>query len=179
MQEPMQMAKKEGKGRLMIQTNSIYSRSLITRRISVPIVNIGKNIQQTIEKLIANQIEGKCIVEGYIRPGSTKIITYSSGIVKATDILFDVVFECYACLPVEGTLIPCVAKNITKAGIRGETRDETPSPVVVFVMRDHHYNSSLFASIKEGDTFTARIIGQRFELNDTFVSVIAELVANK
>jgi len=162
-----------------IRTNSIYSKSLISRRISVPIVNIGKNVQQTLEKLIANEIEGKCIVEGYIRPGSTKITNYSSGLVKATDILFDIVFECYACFPVEGTLIPCIAKNITKAGIRGESQDETPSPFVVFVMRDHHYNSSLFASIKEGDTFTARVIGQRFELNDTFVSIIAELVTNR
>jgi len=162
-----------------IKANSIYSRSLITRRITVPIVNIGKNVQQTIEKIIANQIEGKCIVEGFIRPGSTKIITFSSGLVKATSILFDVVFECYVCFPVEGTLIQCIAKNITKAGIRGESRDETPSPIVVFVMRDHHYNSPLFASIKEGDTFTARVMGQRFELNDTFVSIIAELITNK
>ena len=156
--------------------STIYSHCLISRNISIPITHIGKNIKQTIEKTLANQIEGKCIVEGYIKPASIQVISHSSGIVKATNILFEVVFECFSCFPVEGTLIQCVAKNITKAGIRGESKDEKPSPFVVFIMRDHHYNSSLFASIKEEDVFTVRVIGQRFELNDSFVSIIGELV---
>ena len=33
-----------------------------------------------------------------------------------------------------------------------------------------------FATIQEGDKFIARVIGQRFELNDKYVSIIAELV---
>jgi hypothetical protein len=79
------------------------------------------------------------------------------------------------CFPVEGTLISCIAKNITKAGIRAESSDEIPSPIVVFIARDHHYNSEQFNEIKEGDKFTARVIGQRFELNDKYISIIAEL----
>ena len=73
-------------------------------------------------------------------------------------------------------LLSCVAKNITKAGIRAESADEMPSPVVVFVAKDHHYNSSDFSEIKEGDVFTTRVIGQRFELNDKYVSIIGEVV---
>ena len=116
-----------------IKLLSIYSRSLITRSISIPITSIGKNIQQTIEKNIAGEFEGKCIVEGFVKPGSTKIITYSSGIVRSTNIIFEVVFECQVCCPVEGMLIQCVAKNITKAGIRAESAEESPSPIVVFI----------------------------------------------
>jgi DNA-directed RNA polymerase subunit E'/Rpb7 len=74
---------------------SIYSRSLITRSISIPINSIGKNIQQTIEKNIANEFEGKCVVEGFIKPGSIKIITYSSGLIQGTNISFEVVFDCF------------------------------------------------------------------------------------
>jgi len=33
-----------------------------------------------------------------------------------------------------------------------------------------------FSTIKENDNFVARVIGQRFELNDSYVSIIAELV---
>ena len=76
---------------------SIYSRSLITRSILIPVIGIGKNIQETVEKNIAGQFEGKCIVEGYVKPGSTRIITFSSGIVKSTSIVFEVVFECQIC----------------------------------------------------------------------------------
>jgi hypothetical protein len=45
----------------------------------------------------------------------------------------------------------------------------------VFIARDHHFNMSKFSSIKEGDKFIAKVIGQRFELNDKQISIIAEL----
>ena len=159
--------------------NNIYTRALITRSISIPIVSVGKNIQETIEKYISLNYEAKCVVEGFIKPNSCKIITHSSGLIKGTNINFEVVFECQICSPVEGMLIQCIAKNITKAGIRAESSDESPSPIVVFVARDHHYMNSHFSTIEEGTNFTVRVIGQRFELNDKYVSIIAELVEPK
>ena len=156
---------------------SIYSKSLITRGIVLPINSVGKNIRQIIEKSIANNFEGKCIVEGYVKIGSTKIISYSSGLIeRGNNILFEVVFECDICFPVEGMLLSCIAKNITKAGIRCESSDEKPSPIVVFVARDHHYNNNYFGTIQEDDKINIRVIGQRFELNDKFISIIGELV---
>jgi DNA-directed RNA polymerase subunit E'/Rpb7 len=162
-----------------IKYSGIYSRSLITRSVVLPIVTIGKNIKETIEKCIAINFEGKCIVEGFVKPNSSKIITYSSGVVQGTNIKFEVVFECQICCPVEGMLIPCVAKNITKAGIRAESDEEQPTPIVVFIMRDHHYMSKYFSSINENDKIMVRVIGQRFELNDKYVSIIGEAVDPK
>ncbi len=94
---------------------------------------------------------------------------------KSNYVVFEVAFECLVCSPVEGMHIECVAKNITKAGIRAET-NEDPSPVVVFVSRDHHYASTYFSSIKADQDIKVRVIGQRFELNDKYISVIAELI---
>lgn len=162
-----------------IKYSGIYSRSLITRSVVLPIVTIGKNIKETIEKCIAINFEGKCIVEGFVKPSSSKIITYSSGVVQGTNIKFEVVFECQICCPVEGMLIPCVAKNITKAGIRAESDEEVPTPIVVFIMRDHHYMSKYFSTISENDKIMVRVIGQRFELNDKYVSIIGEAVDPK
>ena len=73
----------------------------------------------------------------------------------------------------------CVAKNITKAGIRAESSDEIPSPIILYLARDHHYNNKQFAKIEVNDTFNVRVIGQRFELNDKYVSIIGELVKPK
>ena len=156
----------------------IYSTILITRSIPVNIINVGNNIKQTLEKAISLQIEGKCTVDGYIKPNSTKILTYSSGLVNGPDIVFEVIFECLVCSPVEGMHIKCLVKNITKAGIRAET-NEDPSPVVIFVARDHHYNQEYFSTVKENDDIKVRVIGQRFELNDKYISVIAELLEPK
>jgi len=152
---------------------SIYSKALITRTISLSINSIGKNIRQIIEMEVGNIFEGKCIVEGFVKPKSTKIISFSSGLIeRGTYISFEVVFECEICFPVEGMLLTCEAKNITKAGIRCESTEEKPSPIVVFIARDHHYNNNYFSSIQEGDNVNVRVIGQRFELNDKFISII-------
>ena len=93
--------------------------------------------------------------------------------------IFEVVTECQVCLPVEGMHIRCVVKNITEsAGIKAETTEE-PSPVVIYIARDHHFDNAKFNKVKVGDTIMARVIGQRFELNDSYVSVIAELIEDR
>ena len=163
-----------------VRITSIYSRCLITRKIVLPITCIGKTIKEIIEENIKSNFEGKCLVEGFIKPNSTKIITYSSGIIyRGSSISFEVVFECEVCFPVEGMIIPCVAKNITKAGIRCESANDMPSPVVVFIAKDHHYNSAMFNDVKDGDKINVKVIGQRFELNDKYISIIGELVKEK
>lgn len=160
--------------------HTVYSRCLITRKIVLPINAIGKNLKETIEENIKNAYEGRCVVEGYVKPNSCKIITHSSGVIeRGVNIVFEVVFECDICFPVEGMLVKCVAKNITKAGIRAESSEEVPSPVVVFIAKDHHYTNTHFSEVKEGDNITVRVIGQRFELNDKYISIIGELIKEK
>lgn len=158
---------------------TVYSICQITKNIMLPITAIGKNLHQTIERTIGSMVEGKCMVEGFVKSNSVKVITFSSGIVKGENVLFDVVFECEVCFPVAGMLLNCVAKNITKAGIRAESSEEIPSPFILFVARDHFYASDYFNSIEENEKFVARVIAQRFELNDKYVSVFGELVPQK
>jgi DNA-directed RNA polymerase subunit E'/Rpb7 len=155
----------------------LYHQVLITKNVPISINNIGHNIKETLERAIALQIEGKCIVEGYIKPNTIEIITFSSGLVTSSNVIFEVVIQCMVCSPVEGMHIHCIAKHINKAGIRAEVK-ETPSPVVIFIARDHNYASPVFAQVKENDEIKVRVIGQRFELNDTYISIIAELIEN-
>jgi DNA-directed RNA polymerase subunit E'/Rpb7 len=168
------------KKRRDIKLQTIYSRCLLTRKIVLSINYIGKNLDDVIEEYIRSNFEGKCLVEGYVKPNSSKIIRYSSGIIeRGNNIVFEVVFECDICFPVEGMLVSCTVKNVVKAGIRAESSTESPSPIVVFVAKDHHFNNQQFNDIQVGDTITVRIIGQRFELNDKYVSIIGELVKEK
>jgi DNA-directed RNA polymerase subunit E'/Rpb7 len=155
---------------------NIYSKALLSRNINISINNIGKNFRDIIENILKHQIEEKCVVEGFIKKNSIKIITHSSGLIKSNFISFDVVFECYLCFPVEGMLIKCIVKNITKAGIKAESSLETPSPFILFLSREHHYNNKYFNSLIEGDIFLSRVIGQRFELNDNHIYIIGELI---
>lgn len=156
---------------------SIFSKGLITKKIVLPIIHVGKNIKQTIEKYLNENYEGKCQIDGYIRPNSCSIKTYSCGtLFNGNNVSFDVVFECLICFPVEGMKIECIAKNITKAGIRCESNEYVPSPIVVFLAKEHHYSDNYFNQVSEGDKVNVRVIGQRFELNDNKISIIAELI---
>jgi DNA-directed RNA polymerase subunit E'/Rpb7 len=156
-------------------SGSIFSKMLITKTVHLGIRFIGDNLMRTLEEKIADEVEGRCSVEGLIKNGSSKIVTFSSGLVTGDAISFEVVFECLVCLPVEGMHISCVAKNITKAGIRALSKEE-PSPIMVFVARDHHTKSRYYSSVKENADIVIRVIGQRFELHDKYISIIAELI---
>tara|TARA_E500000178_G_C16921891_1_gene707616 strand:- start:736 stop:1272 length:537 start_codon:yes stop_codon:yes gene_type:complete len=153
-----------------------YIPSILNNKISLSILEVGKNLKQNLERKIQNIVEGKCIPQGYVRPGSTKIITYSSGVVNNEMIEFHTSYECDICYPVEGYSLECISKTITKAGIHGEVHDEDGNvPINVFIARDHHINDTIFDKIKEGNKFIASVIGVRFELNDPYISVIASL----
>jgi DNA-directed RNA polymerase subunit E'/Rpb7 len=137
---------------------------------------VGRNTKANIERKIVEKVEGKCIPEGYIRPDSVRIISYSSGIINQENIEFQVVFECLVCNPVEGMKVDCVIRTITKAGIHAEVITEKGYiPLKIFVARDHNYSNPLFSQVKEGATVKVKIIGKRFELNDPYIVAIASL----
>ncbi len=156
----------------------IYMKNAIARKVHLPFNVIGENLKENIEKTLQTEIEGRCIDEGYIRPNSIVIVSYSAGVVSGNDVVFNVLFECLVCRPVEGMRMKLVVKNVTKAGIRAET-NEPKSPVVVFIARDHHYKSTQFSKLNEGDDINVRVIGIRYELNDEYISIIGELVEKK
>ena len=155
----------------------IFFKMLAHNKVQLSINHIGANLSNNLIKYIKNEVEGKCNKHGFIKPGSVKLVKYSSGLVKCDNVIFDVVYECSVCNPVEGMVIEdAVVKDITKAGIRAEISDYEKTPLVIFITRDHHYNNNFFSTIKEKDLIKIRIIGQRFELNDEYISVIGELV---
>jgi DNA-directed RNA polymerase subunit E'/Rpb7 len=158
----------------------VYIRSMLTTKLAIPITAIGKNIKQNLEKVISERCEGKCIPEGFVKPQSIEILTYSSGNVMGQNVEFCVTYECLICNPVEGMLIECMTKTITKAGIHAEVVDEKGNiPITIFVARDHHYKNAYFNDIKENEKIQVRVVGVRYELNDTYISVISKLIDPK
>ncbi len=159
------------------QTFGIYIRNILQKRINLNITEIGKQIKENIKNKLNNILIGKCIPEGFIRPNSINIISYSSGLIDGDSINYTVVFDCMICNPVEGMNIDCVVRNITKAGISADSIqiEDGYNPLNIFVARDHHYNDKNFNNIKENQTICISVIGSRFELNDKNIVVIGKL----
>jgi DNA-directed RNA polymerase subunit E'/Rpb7 len=161
-----------------LDNSHVYIRSLLTQKIVLKYDEVNSELFDILETKIKKLNEGKCIKEGYVKNNSVKLLTYSSGELFDNKILFECVFECLITNPVESTIIHCIAKSITKVGVRAELIvDDEHSPYVIFIARDHHYNNESFSEIKENDIIQVRILGQRYELNDKFISIIAELIS--
>lgn len=152
--------------------SDVWSKVTATTRVSLGATNSGV---PAIKNKLAKHIEGVCGPDGYIKPGSVKILDVGVPRVTGGDLEYQVVYECEGCVLVDGMVMTVVARDITKAGIRA-TLKTTPSPIVVFVARDHHNTSSEFNAVKPGDSIRVKILGQRFELGDSQVSAIATLI---
>jgi DNA-directed RNA polymerase subunit E'/Rpb7 len=166
-----------GKGNGEKQVFGVYIKSVLTQKVVLSITEIGGNIKQVLEEKLVHQNEGKCIPQGFIKPKSINIIRYSCGLINSPYTEFYAVFECMICHPIEKMIIDnCTVKTITKAGIHAEVITENDVvPIVVFIAKDHHNTNKYFNSIKENEKITVKVIGVRFELNDSYISVIAEL----
>jgi DNA-directed RNA polymerase subunit E'/Rpb7 len=155
----------------------VYMPSLLTMKVVLKITEIGRNVKENLERKIIHKVEGCCIAEGFVRPNSVRIISYSSGNIVSENVEFQVSYECMICHPVENMRVQCTACTITKAGIHAKVMtDGDVVPLTVFVARDHNYASPLFSQIKENQTITVRIIGIRYELNDPCICAIGTLI---
>jgi DNA-directed RNA polymerase subunit E'/Rpb7 len=119
-------------------------------------------------------LEGKCVEEGYIQKHSIEIVTESCGVVKGHQILIQVVFKCSVANPSPGQVLNCIVETNTRAGIKARLQSDE-SPFIVFLARDHHLTPE-FSDIKEHEKIKVTVLGQRFEVNDPKISVIATLL---
>jgi DNA-directed RNA polymerase subunit E'/Rpb7 len=154
-----------------------YIKSLLEKKVFLKITDIGNNIKPNLERMIASMVEGKCTVEGFIKPGSVNVINYSCGKVNGEYVEYHTVYECMVCHPVEGMDIECICKTLTKAGIHAEVIDQNGNiPITIFISRDHHMNHHEFGLVKEEGRILVKIIGIRFELNDPYICAIGRLL---
>ena len=166
--------------------NPLYTIQQINYDILIPFVLINmhassrENIMALLHTTLISCIEGRCITEGFIKPRSTRIIDFKCGKIIAKNVQFNIVIECLVCNPRAQSVISCVAKNITQAGIRALSDDEY-SPIVVYITRDFGVDSdkTYYNSIKEGDKINIKVIGKRFEMNDKHIQIIGFLVHPK
>lgn len=159
-----------------LNTRTLFSNIITSDKIILPFNNVGENLKITLEEYLKRNFEGKCNNNGFIKPDSCKLRNYSCGtIFDGNFVSFDIIYDCLACYPVEGMLMECVVRNITKVGLKCDSVENIPSPVLIHVAKEHNLTNRHFQDIKEGDKIKIRVISVRFELNDLYVSIAAEL----
>ena len=144
--------------------------------IQVEIKDINAQLSDMLLHRMQDAIEGKCTKDGYVMPGSIKLISHTAGKLCGERVQFHTLFTCNAYFPTVGDTIHCVVrtKNNTM-GICADIANINLSPAEVFVLRDLSYESEIFQKLEIGDTFDAEVVGQRFEVGNSKISIIAEI----
>lgn len=163
------------------QLNSkfLYYKIISQRKINILFQETTNSIEDILLRKLKEEVEGKCIPDGFVKPESIEILSFSNGECFKNLLLFTVSYTCLICKPVEGMKLHVKAENITKAGIRAKLYEDQFSPLDIFIARDHNINHPQYQNIQENTDFMIEVIGSRYELNDTTISVIAILADEK
>jgi DNA-directed RNA polymerase subunit E'/Rpb7 len=127
-----------------------------------------------IEKIVKNNVEGRCIREGYVVPGTTIVLERSMGNLNNNqfngNIIYDVKIGVKICnIPINSVVKAPIIK-MNKLGLLAEL-----GPLMIIVPKEIHSNKDAFKDIKIGDEIELLIIGKTFELNSKKISVYARL----
>ena len=153
--------------------NNFYNLTLCKKIFMSP-KHLNKNLNIKIMEKLRKKYESKCTTEGFIRDKSIEILKRSIGSITGSNfrgyVTFDIVFTADVCNPMNGEVIIGNVVNINKLGLLAEK-----GPLSIIIPKDYHESRIIFKDIQIGDQIEVEIIGKRFEINDTRISVIARL----
>jgi len=153
-----------------IAEDGLYVQNIIMEDIRVKYEDCGRDMENYFLEYAKDRIEGRCRNEGFVKPGSAKIVSYTSGNIRSDQVQFRVLYLFDVCFPYEGMKVECMVKSVSKIGIRATMNE--PSPMVVYVMREHN----AFLDYKINSKIYVKILGHRYEHNDPFISVFGEII---
>ena len=154
--------------------NDIYFYTQIKKRISLNPRYLDENFPAYIEKIVKNNVEGKCIKEGYVVPNTVIILKRSIGNMNNNqfngNIIFDITIGAKVCNIPVNSVIKASVKKINKLGILAEL-----GPLMIIVPKEIHQDKEPFLKINIGDEIDLLVIGKTFHLNSNVISIYAKL----
>jgi DNA-directed RNA polymerase subunit E'/Rpb7 len=153
-----------------------FVKSILVKKISLPMSQVGSNLKEVIHYEISNLVEGKCSIEGYIKKHSVQIISHTCGLVCGARIVFDITFSCQIFLPCAGMILDngVISSNLDSAGIEVKS-NQSPNFYVAFIYQDFNFGEDTLKG-KVGDAVSVRVIDYRFEIYDEYITIVGEIV---
>lgn len=152
----------------------IYFHTQIRKKISLNPRFLDENFSQFLEKIVKNKIEGKCVKEGYVVPGTVVILERSMGSLNSNqfngNIEYDLKIGAKVCNIPVNSVIKASVKKISKLGLLSEL-----GPLMIIIPKEIHTQKDAFKDIKIGDEVELLVIGKTFDLDSKKISVYGKL----
>ena len=164
----------------MTDYDNIYYNLDIQKNVLLKPKYLNKNLEQNILDQIKSEIEGKCIREGFVKLNSTEILKRERGKQIIGDftgvILFKTFIKVQIANPKINKIIIAKVLNKNKLGILAKN-----GPLEIIIPRElHDKNEKKKLDELEIDSeILLKIIGVKYEINDTKISVVAKLEDDK
>ena len=157
----------------------MYVSISLTKSIGLEPSEINNAINETLLRKLKYTVEGKCIKEGYVMPGSVEITSRSAGKSLLSqfngNFIYYIKYTANLCNPVEGDIIEVEVVNINKMGIVATGGEGVPPPLNILLAKQHHMDNDKFDKIKIGFTVNIKVIGKRFDSGEGQISIIGLL----
>jgi DNA-directed RNA polymerase subunit E'/Rpb7 len=155
-----------------------YETCRLSRFVGIGAKYIGKDVLDTLVSKLEDELGGKCISEGYVRPKSLRLEKVSIGkITHSGDVNYDVTFSADVLFPREGAVYEAKITDINKMGVlAGLEHVLGPSPLKFIVPRDIYVDDPYFQSLKVDDVLQLKTVAQNFQYGNASILVIAQLI---
>jgi DNA-directed RNA polymerase subunit E'/Rpb7 len=128
---------------------------------------------QSVEVLLLRKaqqsVEGKCSEQGYVLPGSIKLISRSMGYFESArftgDAIYYVKLEARIIYPVDGIKITGEVTRKNKMGLYVNYNDA----IHIQVPRDLHLGSQEYDQVEVGDHILVELKRSKFAINDPYI----------
>ena len=152
----------------------VFDSVTLTRTVSVTMVDLCRDLDDVLRTQLKS-LEGICGKDGYIKCGSTTLLSSTCPDLKGNVASTSVQFTCQVANPDVDAILTAVVEHNTRAGITARFDSDT-DPFTIFLVRDHHLTIPHFVDFVKGDRIKVKVIGKRFEVNDEKISIIATIV---
>ena len=163
-----------------VNPDDIYQSKILEENINLAPRDTNYNINEIIKKKLSDKVEGKCVKEGYVRPGSVEIISRTSGHLINSNftgtINYVIKFKADVCILSDNQIVTCEVFNVDKSSVICYVGDPLISPVEIYLYKQHHVGNIDYINLKPENVVKIKIVKSRFEFKYTQIRAIGELI---
>jgi hypothetical protein len=138
-----------------------------------------ESIDSLLEKKAKQLIENKCSEQGFVVPGTIKLISRSMGYFEAArftgDANYYLKLEGKIVYPADGVTVVCEVIRKNKMGLYADYNNA----IRIQVPRDLHIGSEEYEEVEVGDTIEVELKRSKFQINDPYILASAIFITKK
>ena len=150
------------------------STAFFEKKISLTPSDFNEIKQKSIDDIILKKakelMEKKCSENGFVLPGSLKLLSRSMGRFedgnKTGDAMYYVKLEGQIIYPADGIRVIGIVKRKNKMGLYVKYKKKG---IRIQIPRDFHIGSEEYDSVEVGDTIEVELKRSKFQINDPYI----------